>query len=91
MTDIPQNSIRALPGHRPPATGEPVPEVIGVLENLLEHAKAGRLQSFIGVGWMSDGDRISAWADLNPDVYQTMGGLVWLQHEYAYRKSEKQP
>lgn len=83
---MPSNVV-GIAGHIPSVLGEPRSELVGVLENMLERAKSGQLQSFIGCGWTSGGERVSAWVDLHEDVYQTLGSLAWLQHEYVARRT----
>lgn len=68
--------------------GEPNQVLIDVLENLLARAKDGQVQSFIGCGFTADGCRISTWVDHHSDVYQMLGSLAWLQHEYVNRHTE---
>lgn len=82
------SNVIGLRGERPAALGEPRQELIDVLENLLERAKSGQIQSFIGTGFTSDGCRISAWADCHDNIYEMQGALSWLQHEYVHRHTE---
>lgn len=81
------SNVVSLPGVRPPSA-DPNQSLISCLRALLEAAESGALQSFIGCGWRSDGTRQSLWCDHNPNVYETLGGLAWLQHEYVHRRTE---
>lgn len=82
MTD----NIKTLPGvNRPSQLGEPNIALIGMLENALERAKSGQLQSLIAAGHTSEGDRFVMWGPFDEDVYRTLGSLTWLQHEYVAR------
>jgi hypothetical protein len=80
--------VVGLNGNQPSVLGEPRSELIGVLENILERAKAGQIQSFIGAGFCSDGSRISVWSDSHENVYEMLGSLAWLEHEYVSRHTE---
>ena len=64
---------------------EPDQRLVSLLTDMLEHAKAGRMKSFIGAGYMADGCRIAAWADTHDNVYEMLGSLAWLQHEYVHK------
>lgn len=64
---------------------EPNPVVVRVAEGLLEMAKSGKLQSFVGTGFTSDGLRLCTWADLHPNVCEMRGAIAWLESEYANR------
>ncbi len=77
-------NVTALPGATVP-TGEPNAALVRGLRDLLADAEAGRLQSFIGCGFMADGHRLSACFDSHENVYEMMGSLAWLQAEYVER------
>jgi len=83
-------NVVSLNGNLPSKLGEPRHELIGVLENLLEQAKSGHLQSFIATGFVSDGLRMSAWVDSHVNVYEMLGALSWLQHEYVQRHTQEE-
>lgn len=57
------------------------------LRALLAMAESGLVQSFIGTGFTRDGMRAATWGDYHENVYEMMGSLAWLQHEYAQRHS----
>ena len=59
---------------------DPIPNraIIQNLEELLELAKEGKLQSFIGCGFMSDGCRLSSWGDFHSNFMEEFGSLNWL-------------
>lgn len=61
--------------------------LVTLLEEILEMAKTGVLQSFVGTGFTSERTRLACWGDFHKDVYQMMGALNWLVHEYAYRQT----
>lgn len=77
--------IKTLPGVQPYLNGKSNPNLVTALEDLVEMAKDGRLQSFIGTGFMADGARLATWFDLHDNVYEMLGSLAWLQHEYVHR------
>lgn len=78
------SNVKALPGVRPP---NPVrnDELVSLLRNMLERAESGELQSFVGTGFCTDGMRLACWADTHTNVYEMLGALAWLQHEYVRR------
>ncbi|ARO24745.1 hypothetical protein TAL182_CH02999 [Rhizobium sp. TAL182] len=79
------SNVISLNGLTPSKCGEPQAGLIQVLEELVEMAKAGQLQSFVGTGFASDGGRVSAWGGHHENVYEMLGALTWLQHEYVDR------
>lgn len=80
------STVVGLHGALPPAvTGEPSTALIEMLSDALEMAKTGRLQSFVGVGFVKDGARLSVWGPDHPNVYEMLGSIAWLQHEYVAR------
>jgi hypothetical protein len=85
MTD---SKVVGIHGGPVTATSEPNPNLVAGLENLLERARSGQLQSFIGTGFIASGDRCVIWCDAHPDVYQMMGSIEWLKLEYAHRHTE---
>jgi hypothetical protein len=80
------SNITALPGVSVP-THEPNVALVRALRDLVVEAEAGRLQSFIGTGWMADGTRLSAWFDSHPNVYETLGSIAWLHAEYIQKNT----
>jgi len=79
--------VVTLPGVTLMARG-PNESLVLLLQDLLESAKAGDLQSLIGTGFQADGLRVAVWADAHDDVYQMAGALAWLHHEYMARHSD---
>lgn len=79
------SNVTVLPNVKPPTTGKPNVGLISMLENMLEKAKSGELQSLIGTGYLVDGHRLSFFADQHEDIYQMLGALAWLQSEYQNR------
>lgn len=79
-------NVRALPGTTLPSA-EPNAALVEGLEHLVEMAKSGQLQSFVGTGFMADGLRLSHWSDYHDDKYQMLGSLAWLQAEYVRRNT----
>lgn len=63
----------------------PNESLVQALESLLEMARDGRLQSYIGTGFTQDGLRVSTWCDHHDDIYQMLGSLEWIKAEYVHR------
>jgi len=78
-------NVVTLDGLPKPEFGAPDEGLIACIEDLLERAKSGRLQSFVGTGWTSDGLRCTLLYDTHDDTYQMLGALAWLQAEYISR------
>lgn len=69
-------------------TREPNEGLVKALRELLIMAEDGRLQAYIGTGFLADGLRISTWCDFHDDTYQMLGSLEWLKVEYVRRHTE---
>jgi hypothetical protein len=82
------SNVTSLFGERPPQLGEPNHALINALKDMLSMAESGRLQSMIAAGFTQEGNRLSLWCDIHPDVYQMLGAIAWLQHEYVHRHTE---
>lgn len=82
------SNVVSLSGKDHPATGQPRPVLVELLEDMVAKARSGELQSFIGAGFTSDGGRISLWCEGEPHVYAMLGSLAWLQHEYVHRHTD---
>lgn len=67
------------------SVGEINEAVVGTIEKLLEMARSGELQSFIGTGFVFNGDRMAVWVDTEPNIYKMLGALGWLKAEYIER------
>jgi len=67
---------------------KPNPALIEALKSLVTMAESGQLQSFIGTGFLGNSLRVSTWCDYHQDVYQQLGALAWLQHEYVERQTK---
>lgn len=81
--------VVSLFGERPPELGEPNEALIRMLEDMLDMASAGRLQSLVGTGFTAEGNRLAMWCDTHPDVYQMLGSIAWLHAEYVQRCTER--
>lgn len=82
----------SMPGVQPqaPIAGrQPVPGLIRVMEELLDKARTGELQSFVGTGFFADGGRLAMWADHHPNRYEMLGALVSLTDEFTRRRPEE--
>lgn len=78
------NNVHSLPGVQPINAG-PNPGLIASIRDLLDRAERGELQSFIGAGFNADGTRVALWGGSHANVYEMLGSLGWLQHEYVHR------
>lgn len=83
-------NVVGLDGKAPPPrlTGEPNPSLIDALRDMLRMAESGELQSFIGTGFVADGNRLSIWFNNHPNVYEMLGAIAWLEHEYVARQTD---
>lgn len=79
------SNVIGISGHRPTQLGEPNAALIEALEDTLERARSGQLQSLIATGFVSDGARFALWVDAHENVYEMLGSIAWLQHEYVDR------
>lgn len=75
------------PGYAIPSR-EPNAALVEALEAILDAAKSGELQSFIGTGWRADGLRHTLWCDFHTNIYEMAGSLSWLHAEYLHRHTE---
>lgn len=66
-------------------TSEPNSALVKMLRDALAMAEDGRLQSFIGTGWLADGNRVSTVADFHQNVYAMLGAIEMLKQEYLAR------
>lgn len=72
-----------------PETPEPCLPLIEMLENALAMAKAGTLQSFIGLGFQDDGDMYYTFCDFHERKMEMYGALQWMvQHYHSMHLSE---
>jgi hypothetical protein len=81
------SNVHKLDGSGPLAV--PNRAMIDGLEQLLEMAKSGQLQSFIGTGFTFECLRVSHWSDFHDDIYQMLGSLEWLKAEYIDRNESR--
>ncbi len=82
------SNVVGLPGMGNAPTSEPNEKLVANLRDLLNMAETGQLRSFIGTGFIHEGLRVATWGDFHDDVYQMLGALSWLQHEYVHRHTD---
>lgn len=82
--------VVAFPGATIP-TDEPKPALVKLCRDLLEMAESGRLQVFVGTGFLVDGARITGWGGVHPNVYEMLGAIQWTAIEYADRIKAQNP
>lgn len=77
-------------GEKPTQLGEPNEWLIQMLGDMLEKAKAGELQTLIGVGLTSDGGIITMFtAAAKQDYYLHLGAMESLKLEFVRRYEEE--
>lgn len=74
------SNVKAMPGVVAP-TSKPNQALIKALEDILESAKSGELQSFLATGFRADGLRMSCIFP-HTNVYEVVGSLEFLKAEY---------
>lgn len=76
-------NIVAMPGYAVPRElGEPVPEVVEILENLLDRARRGELEWVRVAGRVLSGDGgciLTAYAGRADNIYECIGALEMLK------------
>ena len=82
------NNVVNLAGEPVREPGEPNASLVAALEDLLRDAKEGRLQTFLGAGWSSDGQRVSLFVPDYDDYFATLGSLAELTFEYQHGRGE---
>lgn len=66
-------------------TPEPDADLIRLIESVLADAKAGRMRSFIGIGMLADGSRVTAWSPDKYNVWPLYGAIAATLVEYQLR------
>lgn len=79
------SNVISMSGGYQPAPGQVNTALVEMLENILEDAKSGKLQSLVATGFMDDGLRYALWCDTHPNVYEMLGAIAWLHAEYIER------
>lgn len=80
------SKVTALPGVTAP-TFEPNPGLIKALEDILESAKTGELQSLFATGFRADGLRMSCMFP-HHNVYEVVGSIELLKTQYIHTMTE---
>ena len=65
----------------PILTDEPIESLVWMLEDLLENAKSGKLRTFDGIGFLSDGNRITATGPIHDNLCEMIGGIELMKQE----------
>lgn len=81
------SNVKALPGSTVP-TNEPNQSLIKTLEDILESARSGELQSFIATGFRADGLRMSC-VFAHRNVYEFIGSIELLKRDYIEQMTER--
>lgn len=82
------SNIKALRGGSIP-TAEPNQALINALKDILEDAQSGRLQSLFAAGFLADGLRMSCILGEHTNVYEVIGSIEMLKHDYINRHTER--
>lgn len=82
------SNVKALPGAVVPSS-KPNQQLISALKDILADAESGRLQSFFAAGFLSDGLRLSCVINTHPNVYEVIGSIEMLKHEYISNYTER--
>lgn len=67
---------------------DPNPELIKLIEAVLELAKEGRVQSLLGTAFTPDGKRLAIWGDTHPNACEVLGAIKLMEIEYIARHPE---
>lgn len=81
------SNVKALPGVVA-RNFEPKADLIAALEDILEDAKSGKLQSFFASGFTADGLRMS-YICQHHNVYEVVGSMEFLKTQYISEWTEK--
>jgi hypothetical protein len=82
------SKITALHGAVVP-TNEPNQALIAALKDILADAESGRLQSLFASGFLSDGLRMSCIIGAHSNVYEVIGSIEMLKHDYIINHTER--
>lgn len=82
------NNVKSLHG-TPIPTSKPNEMLVSALKDILSDAESGRLQSFIGAGFLSDGLRMSCVINTHPNAYEVIGSIEMLKLDFINDYTEK--
>lgn len=82
------SNITALRGATVP-TNEPNAALVAALKDILADAESGRLQSFFAAGFLADGLRMSCVLGDHSNVYEVIGSIEMLKHNYITNHTER--
>lgn len=80
------SNVKALPGVQV-NDGSPNESLVEMLEDILADAKSGVLQSFCGVGFRSDGLRVTCFMP-HENYCEMVGGIEALKFDYMVREAD---
>lgn len=66
----------------PIRTDEPIELLVLMLEDLLETARSGKLRTFDGIGFLSDGNRISATGPTHDNLCEMLGAIELMKQGF---------
>ena len=65
----------------PVLTDEPIESLVWMVEDLLEKAKSGKLRTFDGIGFLSDGNRITATGPTHNNLCEMIGAIEMMKQD----------
>lgn len=63
--------------------------LVKALREMLQRAEDGQLQSLAATGFTNKGHRFVVWSDSHPNVYEFLGALSFMEHEYKLRAEQR--
>jgi hypothetical protein len=81
------SNVTSLHGAHVP-NGEPNEHLVDALKEILAEAESGRLQCFFGAGFLVDGLRMSCVISSHTNVYEVIGSIEMLKHDYISNHTE---
>lgn len=80
------SNVKGFPGVKAPSS-EPNAGLIRAIEDILEMAKSGELQSLFATGFKTDGLRMSCLFP-HHNVYEVVGSIEMLKMQYIHNMTE---
>jgi len=84
-------NVFSFQDHAPIPQPEPEESLILMLEDILKSAREGSLISFNGVGFLANGDRITAMGPAHDNVCEMIGALDVLKNNIMMEYLSEEP
>lgn len=81
------DNILKFPHPTPEHRDQPDPNIIAVCRAMLELAEEGKLQFLHLMGWLNEGQHITAIGGLSPDYFATLGALDKMKDDFKAKYS----